>query len=88
MTKLVGLATFRTFAKHRAMRSVLWIVLGGWAAVIAGCVLGSPDEPGCSEDAECDEGLVCRAGACVSELKASPGGVDAGSDGDAGQDAN
>jgi hypothetical protein len=62
-----------------------WIVIGlaAWVAVMTGCVLGSPEEPGCGEDAECDEGFSCRAGACFKEP--AGGGfvpVDAGADAD------
>jgi Cys-rich repeat protein len=39
-----------------------------WALVpfffLAACTLGEPEEPGCRTDAECGQGLVCRAGAC------------------------
>ncbi len=52
-------------------------------AVLAGCVLGAPEEGGCSEDAECGEGFSCRAGACFRE---TTGGAfvppDAGDDAD------
>lgn len=63
-----------------------WMVigLGAWLAAFAGCVLGGSEEPGCSEDAECEEGFSCRAGACFKE---TTGGAfvppDAGSDADA-----
>ncbi len=75
-----------------------WMRKGGlaWIAALsagAGCVLGSPGEPGCTEDAECGEGFACRAGACFRE---NSGGAlvpaDAGDDlldgGDDGGDAS
>jgi hypothetical protein len=33
-------------------------------AALAACTLGGPEEAGCQSDAECGEGLFCRAGAC------------------------
>lgn len=63
------------------MRS--WLVIGAAFAVgaAAGCVLGEPEDPGCSEDAECDEGYFCRAGACFRETSGGgPAPKDAGSD--------
>ncbi|MEZ4301512.1 MAG: hypothetical protein R3B70_41645 [Polyangiaceae bacterium] len=65
------------------MRRVIGIAAVG-ACLAIGCVLGSPEEPGCAEDAECDDGFVCRAGACVRELPFTPSIQDAGADGDAG----
>ncbi len=63
-------------------------------AALAGCVLGSPGDAGCTEDAECGEGFSCRAGACFREDNGGPkvaadGGDDAGDSGsgDGGQDA-
>lgn len=56
-------------------------------AVLASCALGSPDEPGCTEEAECEEGFVCRAGACIEKLPFTPQPSDAGTDGDAAPDA-
>jgi len=54
------------------------------ASAAAGCVLGGPEDPGCSEDAECGEGFACRAGACFRESTGGAFvGVDAGDAGDA-----
>lgn len=60
-----------------------WMRFGGlvWIAALsagAGCVLGSPGDPGCAEDAECGEGFSCRAGACFRE---NDGGAPAPADG-------
>jgi Cys-rich repeat protein len=66
------------------VRCALVIGLASGLAALAGCVLGEPVDPGCTEDAECGEGYVCRAGACFEEI---PGGAfvppDAGADADA-----
>lgn len=69
------------------MRRWPGIVFAGGVAALAGCVLGSPEPPGCAEDAECDDGFVCRAGACLEELTGAPVPQDAGADGFGGGDA-
>lgn len=53
------------------------------------CVLGSEEEPGCHNDAECDDGFVCRSGACfriTTDLSPprDPAMNDAGDAGDTG----
>ena len=56
------------------------------AAALTACTLGAPEEAGCQTDAECGEGLVCRAGACFRFVGegAPPEDTDAGaSDADA-----
>jgi hypothetical protein len=59
---------------------LLWLAA---LAVFAGCVLGSPDDPGCTEDAECGEGFSCRGGACFRENHGGlPVPADAGADTD------
>lgn len=62
-----------------------WILIGAaaWLGVLAGCVLGGTEEPGCVEDAECGEGSSCRAGACFKEKGGVVAPVDAGADADA-----
>lgn len=71
----------RNDARVRRSLGLLLFVCG--IAAAAGCVLGSPEPPGCAEDAECEEGFVCRAGACLEELTGAPLPQDAGADGDA-----
>jgi len=52
-------------------------------ALLAACTLGPSEEAGCQADAECGEGLVCRAGACFRFI--GEGTPDAGaSDADTG----
>lgn len=41
--------------------AALWV----WLAGAAGCVVGEEEAPGCRQDSECEEGFVCRAGACL-----------------------
>lgn len=71
------------------MRRFIVLGVASWIAALAGCVLGEPEEPGCSEDAECGEGFSCRAGACFEE---TPGSAfvpsDAGADGALDADAD
>lgn len=67
------------------MRRAAVIGFASWMTVsAAACVLGEPEDPGCVEDAECDEGYSCRAGACLEEV---PGGPFVPADGGAGADA-
>lgn len=66
------------------MRRLVVIAFAWGIAAVLGCVLGSPEEPGCTEDAECEDGFVCRAGACLEEITGAPLPQDAGVDGDAG----
>jgi hypothetical protein len=55
-----------------------------WSVVVTSCVLGAPEDPGCSEDAECGGGYSCRAGACFRETSgATFVPVDAGDDANA-----
>jgi Cys-rich repeat protein len=80
------LAARWAFAKDEAVRR--WIVVGvaSWLALLAGCVLGGSEEPGCTEDAECGEGFSCRAGACFKERSGVVAPADAGADADADAD--
>lgn len=41
-----------------------WIALAVALGAAVGCALGPEQEPGCKVDADCDEGFVCKAGAC------------------------
>lgn len=52
--------------RQRITRKLLIGALAALSAVV-GCVLGGPEEPGCTEDAECGAGFSCRAGACFRE---------------------
>jgi Cys-rich repeat protein len=65
------------------VRRRIGIAFVGGLVAAAGCVLGSPEPPGCAEDAECEDGFVCRAGACLEELTGTPLPGDAGASGDA-----
>jgi hypothetical protein len=69
--------------KNSRVRRLLGFAFVGGMAAAAGCVLGSPEAPGCAEDAECEDGFVCRAGACMRELTGTPPPEDAGADADA-----
>ena len=71
----------RRWERRLAVTAALGAAIAG-----LGCVVGSDEEPGCHADAECDEGFVCRSGACFgATTDASPPPVaDAG---DAGDDA-
>lgn len=64
-------------------RFALAIALGALASGVASCVLGS-DEPGCHDDTECDDGFVCRAGACFRVTTSRSPPVDQADAGDGG----
>jgi hypothetical protein len=47
-----------------AMRALAVALLAASLAGAIGCALGPEQEPGCHDDADCGEGVTCRAGAC------------------------
>ncbi len=70
----------------RARRWVLALVPLAYLLLLVACVLGEPEEPGCQIDAECGQGLVCRAGACfrlIGDQSTAPpdASIDAGDQG-------
>jgi hypothetical protein len=66
-------------------RRPIWIAALAIAAIApAACVLGPNEPPGCQSDADCEEGSVCRAGACFRTTtdRTPPDEADGGDGGD------
>jgi hypothetical protein len=51
----------RSNGKRRAIAAA--IAAAGVTAAL-GCALGPEQEPGCHDDADCDDGFTCLSGAC------------------------
>ncbi|MFT3774887.1 MAG: hypothetical protein QM820_56790 [Minicystis sp.] len=67
-------------ARNRCARA---LVAGLGAALLTalGCALGPEAGSGCRDDAECDDGFTCRAGACFQATTGgSPPETDGGAD--------
>ena len=66
------------------MRRLAFALLALASPIAASCALGTERDPGCQSDGECEQGFVCRAGACfrftTSESPPAEPSADAGSD--------